>query len=99
MKITDIQTFGVNLDGNHIFLKVLTDEHLYGTGEAYRVGPDLAVEQTIHYLKDWLVGEDPTRIEHLWRVLDKGSPLSGGLRLEPAHHRNRHTALRRPGEN
>ncbi len=29
MKIIDIPTFGVNLgSGNHIFVKVLTDEHL-----------------------------------------------------------------------
>ena len=49
MKITDILTYGVNVgDGNHIFVKVLTDEHLYGIGEAYRVGPDQAVEQTVH---------------------------------------------------
>ena len=45
MKITDIETFGVNLgDGNHIFVKVHTDEHLHGIGEAYRVGPDQAVD-------------------------------------------------------
>lgn len=79
MKITDIETFGVNLgDGNHVFIKVHTDEHLHGTGEAYRVGPDLAVEQTVHYFKDWLVGEDPTRIEHLWRIMYNGSRFPGG---------------------
>src|SRR5262249_35766969 len=58
--------------------------HLYGTGEAYRVGPDLAVEQTIHYLKDWLVGEDPTRIEHLWRVMYNGARFPGGSMLNAA---------------
>lgn len=85
MKITDIQTFGVNLgDGNHLFIKVLTDEHLHGTGEAYRVGPDLAVEQTVHYLKDWLIGEDPTRIEHLWRIMYNGSRFPGGSMLNAA---------------
>jgi galactonate dehydratase len=67
MKITDIETFGVNPgDGNHIFVRVLTDEHLSGSGEAYRVGPDQDVIETIEYLKDWLIGQDPTRIEHLW---------------------------------
>ncbi|HEY2251468.1 MAG TPA: galactonate dehydratase [Planctomycetaceae bacterium] len=85
MKITDIQTFGVNLgDGNHIFVKILTDEHLHGSGEAYRVGPDAAVEQTIHYLKDWLIGEDPTRIEHLWRIMYNGSRFPGGSILNAA---------------
>ena len=85
MKITDIQTFGVNLgDGNHIFVKVISDEHLHGTGEAYRVGPDAAVEQTVHYLKDWLIGEDPTRIEHLWRIMYNGSRFPGGSILNAA---------------
>lgn len=84
MKITDIQTFGVNLGGNHIFVKVLTDEHLHGIGEAYRVGPDHAVEQTIHYFKEWLIGEDPTRIEHLWRLMYNGSRFPGGSMLNAA---------------
>ncbi len=85
MKITDIQTFGVNLgDGNHVFIRVLTDEHLHGTGEAYRVGPDAAVEQTVHYFKEWLIGEDPTRIEHLWRTMYNGSRFPGGSMLNAA---------------
>ncbi len=85
MKIIDIQTFGVNLGGgNHIFVKVLTDEHLYGVGEAYRVGPDRAVEQIVHYFKDWLIGEDPTRIEHLWRLMYNGSRFPGGSMLNAA---------------
>ena len=85
MKITDIQTFGVNLgDGNHVFIRILTDEHLHGTGEAYRVGPDAAVEQTVHYLKEWLIGEDPTRVEHLWRTMYNGSRFPGGSMLNAA---------------
>jgi len=85
MKIIDIQTIAVNLgDMNHIFVRVLTDEHLQGLGEAYRVGPDVAVEQTVHYLKDWLIGEDPTRIEHLWRVMYNGSRFPGGSILNAA---------------
>ncbi len=79
MKIIDILTNAVNLgDGNHVFVKVLTDEHLSGVGEAYRVGPDEAVEQVVHYFKDWLIGQDPTRIEHLWRILYNGSRFPGG---------------------
>lgn len=86
MKIIDIQTFGVNIDdgGNHIFVKVLTDEHLHGVGEAYRVGPDHAVEQIVHYFKDWLIGQDPTRIEHLWRLMYNGSRFPGGSMLNAA---------------
>src|SRR5260221_14528609 len=79
MKIRDIETYQVNIGGqNRVLLRVLTDEHLHGTGEAYCVGPDEATVQTIHYFKDWLVGQDPFRIEYLWRLLYNGSRLPGG---------------------
>ena len=85
MKIIDVQTFGVNMgDGNHVFVKILTDEHLHGIGEAYRVGPDHAVEQAVHYFKDWILGQDPTRIEYIWRLLYNGSRFPGGSILNAA---------------
>ena len=85
MKITDILTYGVNVgSGNHIFVKVMTDEHIYGVGEAYRCGPDRAVEQAVIYFKDWLVGQDPTRIEYLWRLMYNASRFPGGSLLNAA---------------
>ena len=79
MKIIDIQSYGVNLgDGNHVFVKVISDEHIYGIGEAYRVGPDAATIAVIDDFKSWLIGEDPFRIEHLWRVMYNGSRFPGG---------------------
>src|SRR5437016_14079073 len=79
MKISDIQTYLVNIGGqNRILLRVLTDEHLHDTGEAYCVGPDEATVQAIHYFKGWLVGQDPFRIEYLWRLLYNGSRSPGG---------------------
>ncbi len=84
MKIIDILTYPVNLAGNHVFIKVLTDEHLYGIGEAYRVGPDVAVNQVVHYFKDWLIGQDPTRIEHCWRIMYNGSRFPGGSMINAA---------------
>ncbi|MDP7277523.1 MAG: galactonate dehydratase [Planctomycetaceae bacterium] len=85
MKITDIQALGANLGGgNHIYVKVMTDEHLHGYGEAYRVGPDEAVAATVTYFKEWLIGEDPTRIEHLWRIMHNGSRFPGGSVINAA---------------
>src|SRR5262245_37310880 len=85
MKISDIQTFVVNIGGqNRVLVKVLTDEHLHGTGEAYCVGPDEATVATIHYFKDWLVGQDPHRIEYLWRLLYNGSRFPGGSVINAA---------------
>jgi galactonate dehydratase len=79
MKIIDIQAYGVNLGaGNHVFVKVISDEHIYGIGEAYRVGPDAATVAVIDDFKSWLVGEDPFRIEHLWRLMYNGARFPGG---------------------
>lgn len=79
MKIIDIQTYPVNIGGqNRILLRVLSDEHLHGTGEAYCVGPDQATIETIHYFRDWLLGMDPFRIEYLWRLMYNGSRYPGG---------------------
>ena len=48
MKITNIEALGANLGGgNHIYVKVVTDEHLVGYGEAYRAGPDTSVVAAI----------------------------------------------------
>ena len=65
-------------DGNHVFVKVISDEHIYGIGEAYRVGPDAATVAVIEDFKSWLIGEDPFRIEHLWRLMYNGSRFPGG---------------------
>jgi hypothetical protein len=56
MKTRDIETFMVGIGGqNRVHLRVLTDEHLRGTGVAYCVGANEATVKTIHYFKGWLV--------------------------------------------
>lgn len=79
MKITDIKTFLVNTGRrNLVLVKVMTDDGIHGIGEAYSVGPDLATKETIDYFRDWLVGEDPTNIEHLWAKMYNFSRFPGG---------------------
>jgi galactonate dehydratase len=85
MKISAISTYVVNIGGqNRVLVKVLADEHLHGVGEAYCVGPDEATVQAIHYFKGWLVGQDPHRIEYLWRLLYNGSRFPGGSVINAA---------------
>ena len=53
-----------------------------GWGEAFSVGPDLAVAATIDHLKDWILGDDPRDIERLWATMYQGlrfPPGSVGL--------------------
>ena len=85
MKITKIETFLVHPDHrNLVFVKVHTDEGIHGVGEAYSVGPDEATAATIRDFERWLVGQDPSRIEHLWQVMYNGSRFPGGSVINAA---------------
>ena len=78
IRITDIKTFLVGLGRNHVFVKVETDQGIHGIGEAYSCGPDQATVATITDFKDWLVGQDPRNIEHLWAMMHDFSRFPGG---------------------
>lgn len=71
MKITRIETHVCNARmRNWIFVKVHTDQAgLHGWGEATLEWHTRAVVGMIEDLKSLLIGEDPTRIEHLWQVM------------------------------
>lgn len=85
MQITKIDTFLVNLGHRNIpFVKVHTDEGLYGIGEAYSCGPDRATVEVIHDFEEWLIGRDPRDIEGLWHLMYAGSRFPGGLVVNAA---------------
>ena len=73
MKILDIRCLLGNVGNrNIIFLETKTDEGITGIGEAFGPGPDLAVVETVEYLKEWLIGKDPRNIEGLWATMYQG---------------------------
>ncbi|HHX43390.1 MAG TPA: galactonate dehydratase [Chloroflexi bacterium] len=79
MKIVGIDTYLVNIGHRDLcFVKVRTDEGLYGVGEAYSAGPDEATANVIHYFEEWLLGMDPFDIEGIWQKLYIGSRFPGG---------------------
>ena len=85
LKITGIDTFLVWLGGrNHVYVRVLTNEGVHGIGEAYSVGPDLATKAAIDDFATWLVGEDPTNVEHLWAKMYNFSRFPGGSVINAA---------------
>ena len=71
MKITQIQTLVCNARmRNWIFVKVLTDfPGLYGWGEATLEWHTRSVVGAIEDISQLLIGQDPTRIEHLWQMM------------------------------
>jgi galactonate dehydratase len=73
MKITNIETYPVwGGFRNYLFVVVDTDEGIYGVGEAGITGRELAVIGAIEHFKPLLIGQDPSRIEHLWQVMTRG---------------------------
>src|SRR6476619_2225380 len=71
MKITDVRTLVVHAEmRNWVFVKVETDEPgLFGWGEASLEWKTRAVVGAVEDFKPMLIGEDPTRIEHLYQKL------------------------------
>lgn len=85
MKISDIRVFPVWGGGrNYLFVKVETDEGLYGIGESGLTWRELAVLESVHSLKPLLIGQNPTRIEYLWQVMFRGGFFPGERTLSAA---------------
>jgi galactonate dehydratase len=85
MKITHIETFLVHPDHrNYVFVKVHTDEGVYGVGEAYSAGPDDATVAVIKDFETWLVGRDPRDVEFLWQLMYNGTRFPGGVVINSA---------------
>ena len=80
MKIVDVRCIPVAspLQGrNYLFVKVETDEGIYGLGEAGITGKELAVQGVIEHFRPALIGEDPSRIEFIWQRLYRGGFFKG----------------------
>ncbi len=70
MKITAVSTVVVNARmRNWVFVKVETDEGIIGWGEASLEWKTRAVCGTVADLEPLIVGQDPTRIEHLFQIM------------------------------
>ena len=81
MKVTNISTTVVNAElRNWVLVKVETDQPgLYGWGEASLEQKTRAVVGAIEDLAPLVLGEDPTRIEHLYQKLYRMPFFRGGI--------------------
>lgn len=79
MKITDVKTFPVFQGSrNYLFVKVETDEGIYGVGEFGLTWKEEAGVGAIQHMKGDLVGQDPMNIERIWQTLFRGDFFPGG---------------------
>jgi galactonate dehydratase len=74
MKITDVETVPVS---RYLFVKVHTNEGISGLGESGTWGFLEASEKAVETFKQYLVGQDPLRIEHHWQYLYRSSHFTG----------------------
>ena len=74
MKIEQARVIVTCPGRNFVTLKIVTDEGVYGIGDATLNGRELAV---VSYLQDHvvpcLIGRDPRRIEDIWQYLYRGA--------------------------
>ena len=72
MKIKDIQTLVVNAEmRNWVFVKIITDQDIYGWGEATVEWKTRAVVGAIEDLKPLVIGKDPRQIKQNYQIMTK----------------------------
>ncbi|QCZ92209.1 D-mannonate dehydratase ManD [Salinimonas iocasae] len=74
MKIIDAKVIVCSPGRNFVTLKIVTDEGVYGIGDATLNGREKSV---VSYLQDYvvpaLIGKDPHRIEDIWQFFYRGA--------------------------
>ena len=76
MKITKVNTYFVRPRWG--FVEIETDEGITGWGEAVLEGHAAAVLACVQEYKDYLIGQDPARIEDIWSTIYRAGFYRGG---------------------
>jgi galactonate dehydratase len=73
VKITGMKVYGVSLtpdsDRPYVFVKLETNKGVVGWGEGTLEGKAAAVMNCIEDFRDFLIGKDPTQVEHHWQSM------------------------------
>jgi len=74
MKIRSAKVIVCSPDRNFVTLKIVTDEGIYGVGDATLNGRELAVAAYLEeHVVPCLIGRDPAQIEDIWQYLYRGA--------------------------
>ncbi len=72
MKITGVEVLTIPDRGDSMMLVLVdTDAGVYGLGEVGIRTRQEAVRGALAHLREFLIGQDATRIEHLWQVMSR----------------------------
>ena len=77
MKITNLEIFHVKPRWS--FLKISTDAGITGWGEPILEGRARTVETAVMEHREFLIGQDPLRIEYLWQSMYRNTFYRGGV--------------------
>ena len=77
MKITNLEIFHVKPRWS--FLKISTDEGICGWGEPILEGRARTVETAVMEHREFLIGQDPLRIEYLWQSMYRNTFYRAGV--------------------
>ena len=77
LRVMKIEKIEALLIGNGLVVRVYTDDGLSGLGQTACWGYPEAVERIVEKFKDYLIGQNPLRIEHHWQYLYRMSPFRG----------------------
>ena len=73
IKVTNMKAFGVSLTPNsdrpYVFVKIETDQGVVGWGEATLEGKAGAVIAAVNDFHDFIVGQNPMKVEHHWQSM------------------------------
>ena len=79
MKITAINPFAVSVsERNFTIVKIETDAGISGVGEAGESSRELALIGMIKHFREFLIGQDPRRIDHIWQLMYRSQYMEGG---------------------
>jgi galactonate dehydratase len=82
MKITEVKTFIMESPGReYVFVKISTDEGLHGWGESTLEMKQGTVVAAVKDLQDFIIGQDPTRIDFLWQRMYRHGFWRGGVAI------------------
>lgn len=84
MRITEVKSFLLNKPRDLHIVKIETDEGIYGIGEGGCSTRELAQDGAVKHFREFLIGMDPMRIEHIWQVCYRSAYYEGGRVLTGA---------------
>jgi L-alanine-DL-glutamate epimerase-like enolase superfamily enzyme len=85
VKIRDVQAMMLQGPRTYTLVKVVSDDGLYGIGEAYG-SPAVGVKEQVLSLKPWLLNKDPLEIDALYTSMGVHTPALSGTRTDGSAH-------------